>query len=138
MGTCLKIIAYGSLLALSACKTFSPDGGMDAVADIAGGQLRKDVVAIRTPEEADAARAAVQRLLKRTLTADAAVQVALLNNRALQAAYNDLGIAEAVMVAASLPPNPSFSVERLSGPVEIEIEKRIVGNILALATLPAR
>ena len=133
-----KLTAAGSLLFLSACKTLSPDGGMDVVADIAGGQLRKDVVAIRTPEEADAAQAAVRRLLKRTLTADAAVQVALLNNRALQAAYNELGIAEAVMVAASLPPNPTFSLMRISGSAEIEIERKIIGNILALATLPAR
>jgi outer membrane protein TolC len=42
------------------------------------------------------------------------------------------------MVRESLPPNPTFSIERLSGPHEIEIEKRIIGNILALATLPAR
>ena len=42
------------------------------------------------------------------------------------------------MIEASLPPNPAFSVERLSSSAEIEIERRIVANILALATLPAR
>jgi outer membrane protein TolC len=77
-------------------------------------------------------------LAKRVLTADAAVQIALLNNRGLQAAYNELGIAEAVRVQASLPPNPTFTIERLAGPVEIEIEKRIVANILSILTLPAR
>ena len=40
--------------------------------------------------------------------AEATVEVALLNNEGLQAAFNELGIAEAVMIEASLPPNPTF------------------------------
>src|SRR5579883_1969327 len=39
---------------------------------------------------------------------------------------------------ARCPPNPAFSISRLSTPVELDIERRIVGDILALATLPAR
>src|ERR1700730_10217803 len=127
----------GGLL-VSACKTLSPDAGMDAVADIAGDALNSDVVAIRTPEQAAGARARIEQLLRRPLTAHAAVQVALLNNRGLQAAYNELGIAEAAMVEASLPPSPTLSLQRISGDLETEIERRIVGDILALATLPAR
>jgi outer membrane protein TolC len=133
----LAAALIGGLL-VSACKTLSPDGGMDTVSDIAGDALRADVQAIRTPEQTTAARAKVEALLRRPLTARAAVQIALLNNRGLQAAYNELGIAEAAMVAASLPPSPTFSLQRISGSVEIEIERRIVGDILALATLPAR
>lgn len=125
-------------LLLTGCKTFSPNGGMDLVAGIAGGELRKDVVAIRTAEEADATRAYVESLLRKPLTADAAVQIALLNNRGLQAAYNALGIVEAAMIQESLPPAPTVSVERLTNPFEIEIERRIVANILSLLTLPAR
>src|SRR5215510_14869453 len=125
-------------LLLSACQTWSPDGGMSVVADIAGRDLNKQVVAMRTPEEAEAARARVAALLRRPLTADAAVQVALLNNRGLQAAYNELGLAEAAMVQSSLPPNPRFSLSRVSTSIEVEIERRIVADILALATLPAR
>jgi outer membrane protein TolC len=131
------VVLAGALM-LAACKTLSPDGGMDTVAEVAGDALHKDVVAIRTPEQAEAARAKVERLLRRPLTADAAVQIALLNNRGLQAEYNDLGIAEAAMVEASLPPNPTVSLEHISGSIETEIEGRIVADILALATLAAR
>ncbi len=131
------VALVGGLL-VSACKTLSPDAGMDTVSDIAGDALKADVQAIRTPEQAAAAHAKVETLLRRPLTARAAVQIALLNNRGLQAAYNALGIAEAAMVEASLPPSPTFSLQRISGSVEIEIERRIVGDILALATLPAR
>lgn len=60
--------------------------------------------------DAEAARSVVARLLKRPLTAEVAVHIALHNNRGLQAAYNELGIAEAVMVQQSLPPKPSFSL----------------------------
>jgi outer membrane protein TolC len=127
-----------TLFLLGACQTFSPDGGMDAVANIAGAELNKDVAALRTPEQAAAARARVNGLLRKPLNADAAVQIALLNNAGLQAAYNELGIAEAVMVEASLPPGPSFSLSTISTAVELDIERRIVANILALATLPAR
>ncbi|WP_244613340.1 TolC family protein [Methylosinus sp. Ce-a6] len=111
---------------------------MSIVAGVAGSQLEKDVLAIRTPEDAASSRARVERLLSRTLTADSAVQIALLGNRGLQAAYNALGSAEAAMVKASLPPNPSFSFSRISGPLELELEAIIAADILALATLPAR
>jgi len=131
-------LAIASALLLSACQTWSPDGGMSVVADIVDHDLNKDVVALRTPEETQAARARVRALLRRTLTADAAVRIAFLNNRGLQAAYNELGLAEAAMVQASLPSNPTFSLSRVSTSIEIEIERRIVADILALASLPAR
>ena len=123
---------------LSGCANFSPDGGMSVAAGIAAQELEKDTIAIRTPEDATSARARVEDLLKRPFTADAAVQIALLNNRGLQAVYNELGIAEAMMVQASLPPNPSFSFSRISGSLESELEATVAANILALATLPAR
>jgi outer membrane protein TolC len=134
----LRGIAVISCASLAACQTFSQDGGMSVTADIAGKILNKDIVAIRSEEDVAAARVQVERLLKRPLTADAAVQIALLNNRGLQASYNELGIAEAVRVQQSLPPNPHFSVTRMTGSVETEIERQIVASILALATLPMR
>jgi outer membrane protein TolC len=131
------VMSAGALL-LAACKTFSLDGGLGPVAAFASQELGKDVAAIRSDEDARAARSAVEQLLKRPLTANVAVQIALLNNRRLQAAYNELGIAEAAMVGSSLPPNPSFSLLRIAGSGEVEIERKIVGDILALATLPLR
>jgi outer membrane protein TolC len=125
-------------LLLAGCATFSSDAGMEAVSRIAATELGKDALKIDSEEAAAAVRARVRRLLTSTLSADAAVQIALLNNGGLQAAYNELGIAEAAAVEASLPPNPAFSISRLSTPVELDIERRIVGDILALATLPVR
>src|SRR6266446_5148058 len=106
--------AYATMLLsaflLSGCATFSPDGGMTVVADVAGEAIKKDVVSIRTKEDAQHAQEAVRRLLRQTLMVDSAVQVALLSNRGLQASYNELALAEANMVQESLPPNPTFSI----------------------------
>src|SRR5207302_8905896 len=122
----------------SACTWFSPDAGMGVVAKIAQQELNTDAAAIRSPEEAEAAAATVRRLLGRPLTADAAVQVALLNNRGLQAAYDELAIADAERVGQSLPPNPTFSWRRIQAGPALESEMQLVTNIVALATLPAR
>jgi outer membrane protein TolC len=125
-------------LFLSGCATFSSDGGMSTVAAIADGTIRKDVVAIRSSDDAHIADDSVKRLLRQTLSVESAVQVALLNNRGLQAAYNELALAETDLVQDSLPPNPTFSISRISGGGAIEIERQVVGDILALATLPFR
>jgi outer membrane protein TolC len=127
-----------SALLLSGCATFSPDGGMTVVADMAGQTLKKDVVSIRTEDDAQRANASVQALLRRGLTVDAAVQIALLNNRGLQASYNELALAEADMVRESLPSNPTFSIFRIAGGGALEAEGQVVGNILALSTLQVR
>lgn len=132
------VAALLSALALSGCATFSPDNGMSVVAGVASATIKKDVIAVRDDEQAGWARDATQRLLRRPLTVDTAVQVALLNNKGLQAAYNELALAEADMVEQSLPPNPTFSLSRIAGGGAVEIERQVVGDILALATLPFR
>lgn len=127
-----------SALALGGCASFSPDNGMNVVATVAGETINKDVVSIRTTDDAEWARRAVESLLRRVLTVDTAVQIALLNNRGLQAAYNELALAEADLVEQSLPPNPTFAISRIAGNGSVEIERQVVGDILALATLPFR
>ena len=111
---------------------------MGVVADVAGSTIKKDVISIRTPDAAVVASDRVKRLLRRPLTVDTAVQIALLNNRDLQSAYNELALAEADMVEQILPPNPTFSISRISGNGAFEVERQVVGDILALATLPFR
>ena len=128
----------GVAVLLGGCATFSADGGVGTAQTIAYTELNKDVVKITDDAVAGSAKARVDQLLKKPLSADSAVQIALLNNRGLQAAFNELGIAEAQMVAASLPPNPRFGISKLSGRFEVEIERQIVGSLFALATWPAR
>jgi hypothetical protein len=122
---------------LGGCAQFSKDGGMSLVSDQTGSVLGMPAKKIRDEADAAAVQARVRLLLAKPLTVDAAVRIALLNNRALQAAYNELGVSEADWIEASLPPAPSFSLVHLTG-AELEIERQITQNILALLTLPRR
>ena len=63
---------------LSGCANFSTDAGMNFVKSEAGGELGKDIVKVRTEADAAATKARVDALLKKPMTADTAVQVALL------------------------------------------------------------
>jgi outer membrane protein TolC len=110
---------------------------MALVSDQTGSVVGARAVKIKNEADATAAQARVRSLLSTSLSANAAVEIALLNNRALQAAYNELGVSEADMIEESLPPAPSFSLVHLTG-AELEIERQITQNILALLTLPRR
>jgi outer membrane protein TolC len=125
-------------LLLGGCAGFSPDGGLTAVNALTSPSLGADATVLRTPDQAQAATRRVKELLRKPLSADRAAAIALIANRELQAGYNALGLSEAAMVQASLPPNPTLSLERLAGAGALEIEGRIAGSLLQLATLPAR
>lgn len=137
-GIVTRSFLLATAFALSGCAAFSPDAGMGVVAEVAQQGIGKDVVFVRNGEDAERAQAMVRSLLAKTLSADAAVQVALLNNKGLQAAYNVLALAETELVEQSLPPNPTFAISRIAGGGAVEIERQVVGDILALATLPLR
>jgi len=121
-------LSLGASLGLSGCASFSPDGGMTLVSDVTSQAIGKETAFVRSADEAADAGGKVHRLLAHALTADAAVQVALLNNKGLQAAYNELALAETDLVQQSLPPNPTFSVLRISGDGASEIERQVVAE----------
>ena len=121
---------------LSACATLSDDGGFASVERATREKIGKDVKWARTANERDLIARRVAELLARPLTADDAVQIALLNNRGLQADFAELGIAEADMVSASRLPNPGFSFKRTKRGDEIEIERGLHFNLVRLLTLP--
>jgi outer membrane protein, heavy metal efflux system len=80
----------------------------------------------------------VRTLLDDELTADEAVQIALTNNRALQARYERLGLAQADLVQAGLLENPHLSAQYLFGDEGDLFEVAIVQNFLEVFTRSAR
>src|SRR5580700_8442184 len=52
----------------------------------------------------------VRQLLRKPLTVDTAVQIALLNNRSLQATFEEIGLSAADLIEAATIPNPRFDL----------------------------
>lgn len=91
---------------------------------------------IKSDDDERAVRETLDRLLARPLTADDAVQVALLNNRRLQGSFAELGIGAADLTASWRPANPGLSYARLRRGNETEIERGISIDAFSLLLLP--
>lgn len=130
--------AVGAALALSlaGCATFSPDGGLDAVQAITRPATGHELARANANGDGAAARR-VASLLATPLSADNAVAIALLNNRALQASYAQLGIAEADLVQAGRLPNPTLTFSRLTDGQGLDIERKLMLPVISLLTMPA-
>ncbi len=122
------------LSGLGGCASFSADGGQQRVRELV--QERGGSAPVGT-----ARSERIANLLGQPLTAQGAVDIAMLNNRHLQAGYAELGIAEADLVQAGRLPNPSFSFGRVktrgNGISEgVEIERTFTLPVIALLTMP--
>ena len=108
----LSIIALTAPVLLAGCATMSPKPGFDTVSDLVSARSPgRTVVWNQGTADDEAAAQRVRELLADELTLDAAIQIALLDNRALQAVYAQLGIAQADVVQAGLLQNPILSAD---------------------------
>lgn len=121
---------------LAGCTTFSNDGGFDTVSTVASARIGKDAVLIKTDEDRNTVASRTQALLAAPLSMDDALQIALLNNRGLQASYGELGIAEADLVQAGRLPNPGFSFSRTHGGDDLSISRTFTLGMLRVLTMP--
>ena len=141
-----KQFKYGAVLlsglVLSACSTTGPvaelsntSRGFSAVQVAAKKKTGKDSVWIQNQAQADKVSKRVHSLIhKKTINADTAVQVALLSNKGLQAAYAEVGLSAADVWQEALPENPTLIVETSGVGVSRAIETLIAANIASLIT----
>lgn len=127
-----------TLVVLSGCATLAPDAGFGEVQSTAKERLNKELKWAKTEEDRKAIDERVASLLKKEVTVDEAVQIALLNNPGLQATYYELGIADANLVQAGRMKNPGFSFARLDRAGDIEYERKFLFDVLGLLTMPTR
>lgn len=134
-----NIRAFGLLLSagvLAGCAHVDPNPAFRELADTVHLRTGKHVQWNRGSAEDAQAQAAVASLLRRPLTAESAVQIALLNNHSLQATYEELGIAQADLVEAGLLKNPVFTFERRFPGQAAEID--LVQEFIDILLLPLR
>jgi len=130
LGACVLVLALGG------CATFSKDGGFEAADALARERGFAGAKWQRSTESEAASQRDVAEAIAETLTAERAVEIALRNNQGLQAAFEALSIAEADLVQATRLRNPTFSFSRTSGGGHVEIERTVLVNVLAIATMP--
>ncbi|MEP4112568.1 MAG: TolC family protein, partial [Nitratireductor sp.] len=140
-----KVITLAALPLLAAgCATTAavdtdPLNAFAPVSDRTASVTGKQTVWVQSAEEARKVGDRVQALVRnRTVGPDTAVQVALLNNKGLQAAYADVGLSQAEVWQQSLLVNPTVSVGLTGVDPVRSIEATVANNILAVITRPKR
>lgn len=124
---------------VSGCARLAHQGGFPEVRELASRRGVPKVLEWHDGSaQASEGRDAGRRLLDRELSADTAVQIALLNNPDLQATFEDLGIAQAEVVQAGLLKNPTLSGAALFGSVSPTYDFDLVHSFLDALLIPAR
>lgn len=122
---------------LSGCATISPERGHDEVGRILAARAGSPTGWEQGSPDDTAISRRVDSLLASGLTRTGAIAIALVNNPALQATYEELGISQADMVQAGLLKNPTlggsvgFPITALGA---IEYEFSLVQDIVDLIT----
>ncbi|WP_227268018.1 TolC family protein [Roseobacter weihaiensis] len=150
MGRRILSVAVIAPLLLSACATAvpqaytEPKAGFANVSSQTAAAIGKRTAFAQTQEENEALKKQVHAMVHRkTISADTAVQVALLNNKGLQAAYANVGLSAAEAWQQSTPENPVVSIGILGiGAAELGAYRAIEGlfrtNILDARTRKQR
>lgn len=118
------------LTTLAGCAATPADDSVSAVSQLTQPHTGQPLSAALLSSEELAAR------LDAPLTADAAVQLALQNSRALQARLARLGVTAAEVAEAGRLPNPGFRFSHLNRGGEVELERGWHVDLARLLTLP--
>jgi cobalt-zinc-cadmium efflux system outer membrane protein len=135
------VVTAGAAGLLGGCASVDPTAGFPEVERTVQDRLGKRPHWIQGTSEDAQVEETVRKLLQDPLTVDAAVEIALLSNRSLQAQYEDLGIAQADLVQAGLLRNPVlFGSARFptSPPRGTNVEVDLTQSFLEILFLPAR
>jgi len=137
-----KPILLAGLLPLvfAGCTSTNPKGAFEDIGKIVHARSGQRVEWMRDGESKELAKT-VGMLLETNLTAQSAVAVALLNNRSLQAEFEEIGISQAELAQASRLRNPEIAgswrfPDRPPGITDVEYSA--AGDFLDLLTLPTR
>lgn len=132
------LISLVAILTISGCATFEPQMGFKEVNENFSLRTKQNLYWNTGTLEDKKAEEELARLLSKDLTFDSATQIALLNNKGLQATYQQLGIAQADLVQAGLFPNPVFSGDIRFPSDGPNLELSIVHSFIRIFEIPLR
>lgn len=135
----IRAIAVGLTCMSTGCASVPRAGGFGDVQNAVRQRISQRIEWNQATDADSTVDETVRALLDNTLTPDESVQVALLNNRRLQATYEDLGVAQADLVEAGLLQNPVFLGQiRVPGRPANPWEADVTQNFLDIFILPLR
>ncbi|WP_437814549.1 TolC family protein [Sorangium sp. So ce1078] len=133
-----------ALLSAAGCAAPSSTADIARIRDLSGVELPEGATSDAVDPEPAADARALGQPPRRPLTADAAVRIALLNNRELRAALKEVGVARGNLEQAGALPNPEIEVEvtprqegldhtRVELAVEIDLTSALLSPLRARA-----
>ena len=130
--------SLAALFLLSGCATMSQQEAFDSLNQLTTAQGGKNLQWIKTPQEAANIDETVRALLSQPLTQENALRIMLINNRALQQTYENIGIAQSELVEAGLMRNPllGYSIGHSNGMTKSTLSVEIA--FLDLLWIPLR
>lgn len=135
-----RIFLFSMVAFAGGCQAIDARPGFEEVQSLVQDRTTHRVQWRTGSAEDEQAAKEVRELLSKELTAASAEQIALLNNRSLQATYEDLGIAQAAVVQAGLLKNPvfDFAVKFPSGGGSAALDIGIAQDFLDVLFIPMR
>ena len=108
----LPLVAVSAILTLTAPvgQAGIKDNGPRRVQQLVHDSSGKNVTWEKDQAAREQALQAARRLLGKPLTVDTAIQIAFLNNRSLQASFEEVGLSTADLIEAATIPNPRFDL----------------------------
>ena len=121
------------------CTRMPADAGFADAQKLVADRIPRTVQWTRNFKDDAAAAASVEALLGNELTADQAVQIALLNNKDLQATYESLAVVQADLVEAGLLLNPVFDAQiRFAKGGGVGVDIGVIQDFLDVFQIPLR
>lgn len=105
----MRYFLFAIILLLTGCASVQTHQEWERVNHFALERTGIEIKWEQSEEDAKAVKDEVKKLISDGITMDEAVKIALLNNRNLQAAFEEIGIAKADLVQAGLFTNPNLS-----------------------------
>jgi cobalt-zinc-cadmium efflux system outer membrane protein len=128
-------------LVVSACASTSPKPAFQDTAILVEARTGRRIFWNQGTRDDAAVAGKVHDLISRELTVEGATELALLNNRTLQATYEDLSVAQADLVQAGLLQNPVFGAGvafPVAGSATTGVNLSVSQDFLSVFSLAAR